>query len=143
MAPGKVVYKICKRSDWLEAEGAGSLAGSAGDRRDGFIHLSTGAQIAETVAKHFGGEDDLMILGVDANKIASGLKWERSRGGALFPHLYAPLGIEAVVWARPLPLGQHGRHQLLRTRLIALLKRLLCFFNFHPRLQLGGIRRTG
>ena len=106
-----MIYKICRRTEWLAAEASGSFAGSADDRRDGFIHLSTAAQVAETAARHFGGEDNLVIVAVDGGKIAAALRWERSRGGALFPHLYAPLDVAAVAWARPLRLDRDGRHQ--------------------------------
>ena len=102
----KVVYKICKRSDWLSGRRAGYLAGSADDRRDGFIHLSTGTQVRETVSRHFAGEDDLVILAIDADRIKADLKWERSRHGMFFPHLYAPLDTNAVISAEPLPLGE-------------------------------------
>jgi uncharacterized protein (DUF952 family) len=106
-----VIYKICRRTEWRAAEASGSFAGSPDDQRDGFIHLSTAAQVAETAARHFGGQDDLVIVAVDDGKVAPALKWERSRGSALFPHLYAPLEIAAVAWTRPLPLGRDGRHQ--------------------------------
>ncbi len=104
-----MIYKICKRTVWQAAEASGSL--SSGDRREGFIHLSTAAQVAETAARHFGGEDDLVIVAADHGRIAAALKWEPSRGGAILPHLYAPLDVATGAWARPLPLGRDGRHQ--------------------------------
>jgi uncharacterized protein (DUF952 family) len=79
------------------------------DARDGFIHFSTAAQVAETAAKHFAGATDLMLVAVDADALGPALKWERSRGGALFPHLYAALPVSAVRWARPLPEEADGR----------------------------------
>lgn len=83
------------------------FAGSPIDVRDGFIHLSTAGQLRETAAKHFAGGEDLLLVAVSANQLA--LKWEPSRGGALFPHLYAPLMLTAVLWVRELPLldGAH------------------------------------
>ena len=80
------------------------------DRRDGFIHFSTGTQVAETAAKHFAGQSDLLLVSVDATRLDNRLKWEPSRGGALFPHLYGDLDVAAVTRVEPLPLGPDGRH---------------------------------
>ena len=80
------------------------------DRRDGFIHFSTGAHVAETAAKHFAGQSDLLLVSVDATRLDNRLKWEPSRGGALFPHLYGDLDVAAVTRVEPLPLGPDGRH---------------------------------
>jgi len=110
MATGTLIYKICKRADWQEAERTGALAGSADDRRDGFIHFSTGEQLRETALRHFAGAGDLMILAADPARFGDALRWERSRGGKLFPHLYGPLAADAIVWAKPLPLGS-GDHE--------------------------------
>ena len=96
------IYKICQRAAWEEAEAAGQYAGSGADRRDGFIHFSTAAQLQGTAAKHFSGLTDLMLVAVDAEVLGHALKWEPSRGGELFPHLYAALSLSAVSWARPL-----------------------------------------
>ena len=82
------LYKICPAALWREAERAGAFRGSAVDLRDGFIHFSTAAQVAETAAKHFAGQSDLLLIGVDSAPLGAALKWEPSRGGALFPHLY-------------------------------------------------------
>ncbi len=106
------IYKICERAAWHAAERAGLYRGSEVDRRDGFIHFSTAAQIAATAAKHFAGQTDLMLVAVDGDALGSGLKWERSRGGDLFPHLYAALALTAVRWARPLPDEANGRRVL-------------------------------
>ena len=106
------IYKICERAAWHAAEHAGLYRGSEADRRDGFIHFSTAAQIAETAAKHFAGQTDLMLVAVDGDALGSGLKWERSRGGDPFPHLYAALALTAVRWARPLPDEANGRRAL-------------------------------
>jgi uncharacterized protein (DUF952 family) len=88
--------------------------GSAVDRRDGFIHFSTAAQAAETAARHFAGQHDLLLIAVDADALGARLKWEPSRGGALFPHLYGELPLSAVRRVDPLPLGADGRHQFPR-----------------------------
>jgi uncharacterized protein (DUF952 family) len=106
------IYKICERAAWQEAERDGIYRGSAVDRHDGFIHFSTAAQVAETAAKHFAGQKDLMLIAVDAAGLGPGLKWEASRGGDLFPHLYAALPIKPVLWARPLADEADGRRIL-------------------------------
>ena len=104
------LYKICPTSLWRAAERDGVFRGSEADLRDGFIHFSTAAQVAETAAKHFAGQNDLVLLRVDAAKLGAALKWEPSRGGDLFPHLHGMLSLQAVLWAVPLPLGPDGRH---------------------------------
>ncbi len=106
------IYKICERRSWLAAEAVGEFCGSADDTRDGFIHFSTAGQLAETAAKHFARQSDLLLIAVDAGRLGPQLKWERSRGGALFPHLYGPLRRDAVHWVRPLPDEIAGRRQL-------------------------------
>jgi len=105
-----VVYKIVATEEWTRAEATGVFAGAAIDRADGFIHFSTAAQVAETAAKWFAGRNDLTLAAVDAKSLGDHLRWEPSRGGALFPHLYADLPMNAVVWSRPLKLGADGRH---------------------------------
>jgi uncharacterized protein (DUF952 family) len=95
---------------WDTAAHAGSFRGAAIDERDGFIHFSTDAQVAETAAKHFAGAADLVLVAVDARALGEALRWEPSRGGALFPHLYGALPLVAVRWVKPLPLGADGRH---------------------------------
>jgi uncharacterized protein (DUF952 family) len=97
------IYKICERTSWQAAERAGLYRGSDVDRHDGFIHFSTATQVAETVAKHFARLTDLVLVAADAAALGSALKWERARGGDLFPHLYGALPVAAVRWARPLP----------------------------------------
>jgi uncharacterized protein (DUF952 family) len=104
------LYKICPAKLWREAERAGVFRGSPVDLRDGFIHFSTAAQVAETAAKHFGGQRDLVLVAVDAAILGPALKWEPSRGGALFPHLYGTLDVSAVEHVEPLRLGPDGRH---------------------------------
>jgi uncharacterized protein (DUF952 family) len=108
LAAASVIYKICPAALWREAERDGIFRGSADDKRDGFIHFSTAAQLVETAAKHFSGQHDLVLVRVDAAKLGADLKWETSRGGALFPHLYGDLGLDAVMTAQPLPLGSDG-----------------------------------
>jgi uncharacterized protein (DUF952 family) len=104
------IYKICDVAQWQEAQRAGVFRGAGIDARDGFIHFSTAQQVVETAAKHFAGIGDLMLIAVDTAALGAALKWEPSRGGALFPHLYGTLALGAVAWARPLPLGADGRH---------------------------------
>jgi uncharacterized protein (DUF952 family) len=103
------IYKICEREAWHAAEAAGTFGGSDVDLRDGFIHFSTAAQVAETAVKHFAGQPDLVLVAVDDEALGPALKWERSRGNDLFPHLYAPLPLAVVRWARPLPDEIDGR----------------------------------
>jgi uncharacterized protein (DUF952 family) len=102
------IYKICPAALWRAAERAGVFPGSEVDRRDGFIHFSTAAQAAETAARHFAGQRDLVLIAVEAAALGPRLKWEPSRGGALFPHLYGALDLTAVRRVDPLPLGPHG-----------------------------------
>ncbi|PSM17350.1 DUF952 domain-containing protein [Nitratireductor sp. StC3] len=105
-----VIYKICPRTLWREAEARGVFEGAAIDPADGYIHFSTAEQARETAAKHFSGMDDLLLIAVDAAGLGEALKYEVSRGGALFPHLYAPLDPAGVLWVKPLPLGPDGWH---------------------------------
>jgi uncharacterized protein (DUF952 family) len=105
------IFKICPASLWHAAETAGVFNGSAVDLKDGFIHFSTADQAAETAAKHFAGQTDLLLLHVDTVSLDDRLKWEPSRGGALFPHLYGALELSAVRKVDALPLGSDGRHE--------------------------------
>jgi len=105
-----LIYKICSEALWREAERAGVFAGAAIDLEDGYIHFSTAAQAAETAARHFAGQGELVLVAVAAEALGDSLRWEPSRGGDLFPHLYGPLRLDAVRWVRPLPLGPDGRH---------------------------------
>jgi len=105
------IYKILAAADWREAERDGAFRGSPVDLRDGFIHFSTAEQVAETAAKHFTGRRDLLLLRVASETLGDQLKWEPSRGGALFPHLYGELALAAVIRVDPLPLGPDGRHR--------------------------------
>ncbi|HEX8827028.1 MAG TPA: DUF952 domain-containing protein [Xanthobacteraceae bacterium] len=103
------IYKICQKASWRAAEQTGVYRGSDADARDGFIHFSTAAQLGATAQKYFAGQNDLLIVAVDADALGSALKWERSRGGELFPHLYGALRVEAVRWTQPLPDEVDGR----------------------------------
>jgi uncharacterized protein (DUF952 family) len=104
------IYKILSEAMWHDAQRTGIFHGSEVDLRDGYIHFSTAGQAMETAAKHFAGQRDLVLLEVDADALGEALKWEPSRGGALFPHLYAPLDVKQVRRADPLSLGDDGRH---------------------------------
>lgn len=104
------IYHMCRAEEWQAAQETGLYPGSSQDRADGFIHFSTAAQVKESAAKHRAGQDGLLLLEVDAAALAEALKWEPSRGGQLFPHLYGALPVDAVLGAHPLPLGADGLH---------------------------------
>jgi uncharacterized protein (DUF952 family) len=106
------IYKICAQTEWRAAAASGQFLGSAVDARDGFIHFSNAAQLIETAAKHFAGQTDLMLIAVDGEALGLALKWERSRNDDLFPHLYGPLPLSAVRWARPLPDEVGGKRKI-------------------------------
>jgi uncharacterized protein (DUF952 family) len=105
-----LIYKICDAPLWREAEAAGVFAGAPVDHADGYIHFSTAGQAAETAARHFAGKTGLLLVAVDAAAVGPALRYEPSRGGDLFPHLYGSLPLAAVRWVKPLPLGPDGRH---------------------------------
>lgn len=107
----KLIYKICPASMWQTAEREGMFHGAPVDLADGFIHFSTAEQVRETAAKHFSGQNDLVLLAVDEDMLGAALKYEISRGGLLFPHLYASLPCNIIAWVKPLPLGADGQHQ--------------------------------
>jgi uncharacterized protein (DUF952 family) len=98
----QIIYKICRRDEWSAAERERLFRGSPDDLRDGFIHFSTAAQCPGTFEKYFAGQTGLVLVAVDTRALGTALKWEPSRGGALFPHLYGELGLDAVLWCRPL-----------------------------------------
>lgn len=106
----QLVFKIAARDEFERAMSAGRYDGAAIDLTDGFIHFSTAAQARETARRHFAGRTDLVLAAVDPAMLGAALKYEPSRGGDLFPHLYAPLPRMAVVWVAPLPLGADGAH---------------------------------
>lgn len=103
-----LIYKIFRRPEWDALCAAGQTAGAPIDIADGYIHFSTAAQVMETAAKHFATESDLVLVAVEAEPLGPALKWEPSRGGALFPHLYRPLTRADVTWDKSLPLGRTG-----------------------------------
>lgn len=105
------LFKICAKSAWLEAKRLGVLGPSAADARDGYIHLSAPHQVSATAAKHFAGQAELMLLFIEASALpVAELRWEVSRGGDRFPHLYGELRTTYVSRAEPLPLGADGAH---------------------------------
>lgn len=104
------IYKICDAALWREAERAGAFTGAPVDRADGYIHFSTADQVRETAARHFAGKDGLVLVAVEADALGAALRYEPSRGGALFPHLYGPLTVPAARWVKPLRLGADGAH---------------------------------
>ena len=106
------IYKILPRAEWRAAQAAGAFAGSAVDLADGYIHFSTGAQAAETARRHFAGQADLVVLEIEADDLGEALKWEPSRGGDLFPHLYGALAVDAVLTVTEAPLASDGVPQL-------------------------------
>jgi uncharacterized protein (DUF952 family) len=104
------LYKIVTESLWRDARQAGVFRGAAIDLKDGFIHLSTALQVRQTASLHFGGKRGLILVAVDAARLGEKLVFEPSRGGDLFPHLYADLPFSAVLWEKPLPLDSAGQH---------------------------------
>jgi uncharacterized protein (DUF952 family) len=102
------VYKIFRRPEWNALCAAGQTLGAPVDLADGYIHLSTAAQVAETAARHFARESDLVLVALDPAALGPDLRWEASRGGQLFPHLYRALRVGDVVWDKSLPLGASG-----------------------------------
>ena len=103
-----ILYKICPSPLWLEAARSGTFTGMAIDLADGYIHFSTPAQVTETAAKWFSTESDLVLVAVDPDRLGPDLRWQPSRGGQLFPHLYRALTLDEVVWDKSLPLGATG-----------------------------------
>lgn len=112
-APSDRVYKICPRGAWERALATGSLELSRDDARDGYVHLSTAAQLTGTLERHYAGQRDLVLLELVVSSLPPGaLRWEASRGGQLFPHLYAPLEVALVARALELPVGADGTARL-------------------------------
>ncbi len=107
-----LIFKICGEAEWRTAERQDVYRGSPVDERDGFIHFSTAAQLAETAAKHFAAREDLLLIAVEAEALGPDLRFEPSRGGALFPHLYGGLPLAAVRFVEAMPLGADGIHLL-------------------------------
>ena len=104
------IYKICSETLWRAAENEGRFDGASIDLSDGYIHFSSGEQARETAARHFAGVEGLLLIAVDAEALGKKLRWEPSRGGALFPHLFGSLPMSAVLHVAPLPLGADGLH---------------------------------
>ncbi len=110
-----VVYKICPREEWVRAQQFGALVPSQDDVRDGYVHLSRAAQLRGTLARHFAGREDLVLLAVRVERLQDGtLRWEPSRDGAPFPHLYDRLSVASVEQVFELPLDADGVHALPR-----------------------------
>lgn len=105
-----LIYKIFRAPEWAALQAEGETLGAPIDVTDGYVHFSTAEQAAETAAKHFSGEDGLFLLALESARLGTDLRWEPSRGGALFPHLYRPLRMADILWHRPLPLVD-GHHQ--------------------------------
>lgn len=105
-----IIYKIVPATLWQDALDSGEFKGAAIDLADGYIHFSTAAQAKETAARHFAGQAGLLLVAVDGEKLGDRLVYEPSRGGDLFPHLYGPLALDAVLWEKPLPLDADGGH---------------------------------
>jgi uncharacterized protein (DUF952 family) len=106
----KLIYKIASASLWRKAQDEGGFDGAPVDIAGGCIHFSTAEQVEATAAKYFSGKNDLLLIAVDTKRLGDGLRFEPSRGGVLFPHLYSALPLDAVVWAKPLPLRPDGGH---------------------------------
>lgn len=105
-----LIYKIFTAEQWTALESEGETRGAPIDLQDGYIHFSTATQAAETAAKHFAGAEDLVLAAVEADELGRELRWEPSRGGALFPHLYGILRRSDVLWAKAMPVGADGAH---------------------------------
>ena len=103
-----MIYKILRRPEWDAFRAAGQTAGAPVDLADGFIHFSTSAQVVDTAARHFATETGLVLVAVEAGRLGPALRWEPSRGGQLFPHLYRALRLDELVWDKSLPLGATG-----------------------------------
>lgn len=106
-----LIYKIFRAPEWAALQNDGETAGAPIDVTDGFVHFSTAAQTAETLEKHFAGEDGLILLAVETDDLGDALEWEESRGGQLFPHLYRKLRMSDVAWHTPIAL-EGGKHIL-------------------------------
>ncbi len=103
-----LILKIFRRKEWDAFRADGHTRGAPVDLADGFIHFSTPTQVAETAARHFAEESDLVLVACDTAALGPDLRWDVSRGGALFPHLYRALRLDDVVWDKSLPLGASG-----------------------------------
>lgn len=111
MTASDPIYKIASLPAWRDAEAEGEFRGAPVDRADGFIHFSAAAQVRETARRHFAGAGDLVLVAVDPARLGDALRWEPSRGGALFPHLHGPLPMQAVLSVEALPVDADGLHR--------------------------------
>ena len=105
-----MIFHMCQKADWEAAQRAGRYDGTALDRKDGFIHLSTAAQVRETAARHLRGVEGLVLIGIDPDALGDALRWEKSRRDMEFPHLYGPLPFESVRSTWDIPVGSDGFH---------------------------------
>ena len=108
MTSDTVIHHMCRAEEWAAAQLSGSYSGSSQDAADGFIHFSTASQIVESAAKHRAGQTGLVLLSVPAERLGTALKWEPSRGGDLFPHLYRQLAMQDITWWRIIRRGANG-----------------------------------
>lgn len=110
MAPSlpRVIYKVADAAEFAAARAAGVYAGAPVDAADGFIHFSTALQVAETIRRHFRGRSNLVLAAVRTDDLGSALRWEPSRGGELFPHLYGPLPMSAIDWVEGIDVAEDG-----------------------------------
>ena len=106
----RMIYHMCRADEWEAAVAGGSYAGSSQDKADGFIHFSTADQIVESARRHRAGQSGLLLLAIDPAVLGDRLKWEPSRSGALFPHVYGVIDPRESAWVRPLPVGADGLH---------------------------------
>lgn len=105
-----LIFKIAPIALWRNAVECGEFIGAPVDLADGYIHFSTAEQLVETAARHFAGQDKLLLIAVESDGLGDALRWEPSRGGALFPHLYRALKVDEAAWTKPLPLDGNGKH---------------------------------
>lgn len=112
MPDESIIYRLLSVQEWSVAQAAGEFRGSSDDLRDGFIHFSTRAQLEATAAKHYGGREDLLVIAVSSAALGDALRWEPARNDQLFPHLYAPLPVSAVLSRARVQLGADGNHVL-------------------------------
>lgn len=112
MSHAQIIYKIVRAEVWEQACATGIFAGAQIDLKDGFIHFSSAEQVRETAALHFAGQDNLFLVAVDTGALGEDLKWEASRHGQKFPHLYSALTMAHVLWSRPITMAKDGSHIL-------------------------------
>ncbi|MDQ1899769.1 DUF952 domain-containing protein [Paracoccus sp. WLY502] len=103
-----MIYKVLRPAEWADLQAAGASKGAPVDLADGYVHFSTAAQLGTTLTKHFADEGDLLLLGCDAAVFGGDLRWEPSRGGDLFPHLYRPLTLDDIAWSRIISRSEDG-----------------------------------